>query len=342
MKKRGKLINIKNIMFFILGGVIFGGITVAVAGTIYASQITYTKNGQSTVEGALDYLYTQATKVEQYTCRKPTYLPTNDNTTYTQSTFVQNLKVGDLIKMTPSGTSFTTEGNKTGFTSVTINPQELQYWRVIRKNANGTVDVVSEYASSTTIAFRGVIGYAYYIGYLNEIAAHYENPNYTIGSRYMGYNGQTENIQDIGKFNGYAGGQWTSSTTANTTAADEALGAGDMGYETDYNLVKEAYKGTTTYGTNASGTTMAYKVGTTSGISYWLASRYYYYQSSSGLFFRGRYITNNSVNTYDFRGIFSGSWSDSHSNAYLRPILTLKSTVTASGIETSTGAYVLG
>lgn len=60
MKKILKRIDLKNIVAFVVGGIMFGGITVVVAGQILASQVSYTKNGQSTVDGALDELYVRS------------------------------------------------------------------------------------------------------------------------------------------------------------------------------------------------------------------------------------------------------------------------------------------
>ena len=51
--------NIKVVTAFIIGGVIFGGTTLVLA-AVGANQVTYTNNGQSTVQGALDTLYTKA------------------------------------------------------------------------------------------------------------------------------------------------------------------------------------------------------------------------------------------------------------------------------------------
>ena len=51
--------NIKVVIAFIIGGFIFGGSNL-VRAAISASQVTYTKNSQSTVQGALDTLYTRA------------------------------------------------------------------------------------------------------------------------------------------------------------------------------------------------------------------------------------------------------------------------------------------
>ena len=71
----------------------------------------------------------------------------------------------------------------------TINPSELDLWRVIKKNEDGSIEVISENTSNEEIHFYGKTGYINYIGVLNEIARAYKNE---VGSRYMGYNGQTE------------------------------------------------------------------------------------------------------------------------------------------------------
>ena len=54
---------------FILGGLILGGTTYVIATSIASSNITYTNNNQTTVEGALDDLYQKAdllNKIEYY------------------------------------------------------------------------------------------------------------------------------------------------------------------------------------------------------------------------------------------------------------------------------------
>ena len=61
MKKIGKFIK-NNIVGFILGTIIFGSVGAVVAGTVASSNITYTNNNQSNVQGALDELYTRASK----------------------------------------------------------------------------------------------------------------------------------------------------------------------------------------------------------------------------------------------------------------------------------------
>ena len=59
MKKVGKFIR-NNVIGFILGAIIFGGSALVVAGTVASSEITYTNNNQSNVQGALNDLYEKA------------------------------------------------------------------------------------------------------------------------------------------------------------------------------------------------------------------------------------------------------------------------------------------
>ena len=65
MKKLGSFIksNTKLFIGFILGALIFGSIGAVVAGTVASSEITYTNNGQTTVEGAINDLYGKAAKI---------------------------------------------------------------------------------------------------------------------------------------------------------------------------------------------------------------------------------------------------------------------------------------
>ena len=58
MKKLGSFIK-NNVIGFILGAIIFGGSALVVAGTVASSDITYTNNNQSNVQGALNDLYSK-------------------------------------------------------------------------------------------------------------------------------------------------------------------------------------------------------------------------------------------------------------------------------------------
>ena len=68
MKKLGKFIksNTKLFIGFILGALIFGSVGAVVAGTVASSEITYTNNGQTTVEGAINDLYGKADNLSNY------------------------------------------------------------------------------------------------------------------------------------------------------------------------------------------------------------------------------------------------------------------------------------
>ena len=240
--------------------------------------------------------------------------------------------------MTPTTSSYTTEPKYTGYSSTqTINPQELNLWRVIRVNSDGTIDAVSEYVSSTNVTFQGKTVYQSFVGYLNILASKYENRKYTVGSRIMGYNGQTEFISDTSYFDGTdlkAGTEWTRSTSG--TPAEEYLGRGDSLYTTDYELVKAAYGGT------SDSYAIANKVGTSTATNYWLGSRCYDYRSSTYFDFHGRSVyTSGYMGVINLRYYYTGVWYDFSYSYALRPIITLRSGLTATGSGTKSSPYVL-
>lgn len=81
------------------------------------------------------------------------------------------LKIGDFVSYTPNSTSYKVTGADTESANNkeriifdrTINPSELNLWRMIRKNDDGTVDVVSEYVSKEKVGIKGDNGCEYYI-----------------------------------------------------------------------------------------------------------------------------------------------------------------------------------
>ena len=231
-----------------------------------------------------------------------------------------NLFLGAYVSMTPKKSSYTTDTSKTGYTSTqTINPQELNLWRVIKINDDGTVEMISEHVSSTAVWFQGQTGYQNFVGYLNVLASQYENSTYTKGSRYFGYNGQTEYITDTSKFVNPA--PWTSSTGSSTV---ESQGGGDELYTKDYNLVNTVL-----------GTIVATEPNSKSGSYYWMASRYYGYSSSTSYGWYGRVI--NSSGTYSNYSLYlysSSSFSTYDDCSSLRPIVVLKSGLKYSGLGT--------
>ena len=307
----------KYILVTVITMIILTIVSVYASSTINGSQVTYdntsSKLSSTNVQGAIDEIYANTNNCpEGYLCKEKKSKP----------------EVGDYVKMTPTLTSYTTDTSKTGYTSTqTINPSELNLWRVLKVNSDGTMEMISEYTSSTSVYFRGKVGYQNLVGYLNILASKYENSKYTKGSRYVGYNGQTEYITNTSKIDSTTA-PWTSQTGSSTT---ENLGGGDTLYQDDYDLMQTVL-----------GTRVANKV-TLSASYYWLASREYYYFSSTRWGFYGRGISSsggiddNSLYSY-YVSYFNLS---SHSNA-LRPIVILKSGITYTpALGTSDNPFVL-
>ena len=112
----------------------------------------------------------------------------------------------------------------------------------------------------------------------------------------------------------------------------ESQGGGDTLYQNDYNLIK-----------NVLGTAIANKVGTTSASYYWLASRYYIYDSSTNWYYNGRGIDASGYLYYDYLYRYrSGSFSANNYSRALRPIVILKSGINYTpAIGTSDDPFVL-
>ena len=310
------MIKNKNNLIVVIGFII--GIIISATGVYAAtiigkgSDLTYsnTSSGLSStnIQGSLDELYKYK---ENLNCPEGKICLKQKN----------SLALGDYVKMTPTKSSYTTDTSKTGYSRTqTINPQELNLWRVISLNDDGTVDVVSEHVSSTEISFKGQTGYQNLVGYLNELAKQYENSTYTKGSRHFGYNGQTEYITDTSRFNDLA--PWECSTGESCNPV-ESQGGGDELYTKDYNLVKSVL-----------GTTVASKPDGTK-YSYWMVSRYYDYSSTTDYYWYGRVVdTLGDVHRNILYYYEDSSFSSDSNHDSLRPILTLKSGLKYTGVGT--------
>ena len=308
--------NIKVIIAFIAGIIISGAGVYAV--TVASSAVSYdnTSSGASatTVKAALDELYTMA----------KTKIPDTP------------FKLGDYFTLVPDASTFTIKAATTGYASdQTITPNELTLWRVIDIHSDGSVDAVSEYVSSTGVYFKGVQGYANFVGGLQTIAQSYSKVGYTISTRMMGYAGQTPTIADTSAFDGTTNTAPSTTSTPNPTTGTGAEYSGgvlgDTLYLKDYLLVKNVY-----------GNVIAKKVGTTTATVYWLSSRSFDYNYAANFNFFGRCVsTSGSLSSYYLR-YFSSSWHDNTNSFSVRPILTLKSGVSiASGSGTSASPYIL-
>ena len=310
------MIKNKNNLIVVIGFII--GIIISATGVYAAtiigkgSDLTYsnTSSGLSStnIQGSLDELYKYK---ENLNCPEGKICLKQKN----------SLALGDYVKMTPTKSSYTTDTSKTGYSSTqTINPQELNLWRVISINDDGTVDVVSAHVSSIEIYFKGQTGYQNLVGYLNVLAKQYENSTYTKSSRHFGYNGQTEYITDTSKFTNPA--PWTCYTGGSCNPV-ESQGGGDELYTKDYNLVKSVL-----------GTAGASKLDGTP-YYYWMASRYYKYSSSTNYAWDGRIVFPSSVDGLDSLYRYdNSSFRSNNTNNSLRPILTLKSGLKYLGVGT--------
>lgn len=341
MKKVKKFIkpNIKTVVAFIIGLILAGGSAVVVY-ALTATQITYTDTngiGETTVQGAIDKLYMMASSAGAsgtIGMKSGDYNPSSCTT--------PTLNVGDYVSITPTADKFylpaSLLSNKQYYY---FSPQILNLWRVIKKN-DCNVEVVSEYAAAMygntkikmTGSKTGYKDYLNYVGVLNIIASSFENSDYTVGSRAMGFDGQTEFL-------------------ASTSALDKKTN--DTKYESDIDLVRAAYN-TGSYGKTGLKTKSAY-LGTYGGSSissgqekYCIASRSV--STSYGMTsFSFRYVEDNygssdtDLNTqyfYYYMNPSSPSFVTSEYDCSIRPILILKTGVTtAGGSGTKSDPYTL-
>ncbi|MBE6161729.1 MAG: hypothetical protein E7158_05890 [Firmicutes bacterium] len=242
------------------------------------------------------------------------------------NTKISNLKVGDYIYLTPSNNKYTISKSDSGCDSdQTINPQKLNVWRVIKKNSDGTIELISEYTQGQSatkgICLKGMTGYKNAVGVLENIAATYAKTDFTTKTRYMGYNGQTKKITDTSKISVAEPGMCTfnsSDNLCNTRNNDyEQYGGGDMLHSTDVSLVRTSL-----------GDLMANNVDNIEKTSpYWLASRVYTYSNNSYWFLRVRAV-NQSGELNNDAGLFAYDGGRKVEKAFdlnVRPIITINS-----------------
>ena len=255
----------------------------------------------------------------------------------------KKLALGDYISMTPTKSTYTTDTSKTGYTeSQTINPQELNLWRVISINPDGTVDMISEYSSNTSINFSGVLGYANYVGYLNLLSSQYENSTYTKGARVFGYDKQTEYITDTSKITSDVA-PFKCKVDANLECSDanESQGGGDDLYKKDYNLLKKALGSVATLTANKSnngdycvGSRSFYPSDLPAGTGF--TSDYYYWGYYGNMIATGSRIEMLSIYSNDQEVTYYPEFF-----CNLRPILTLKSGLKYTGSGTKDDPVVI-
>ena len=304
-----KKFHMELVIAFVVGVLLSG--TMVYAATTYAANVVYYNKTNTNILSSDDVQEAIDELANQYSAI--TSCPSNKICIPKKSTLAE----GDYISYTPSKTSYTTDMSKTGDTiTQTINPSELDLWRVLRINGDGTVDIISEYVSSIDVSFYGKIGYQNFIGYLNVLASQYENPAYTSGSRYFGYNGQTEYITDTSKLDALSA-PWKCNTGGSCDPAPvESQGGGDNLDTTDHHLVNTVL-----------GTRVAYKVGTSTLTDYWVASRSYSYGNYTSFVWDADYMSSK-LAVSGLSTIYERQAGNFHSRRFsysLRPIVTLKS-----------------
>ena len=307
--------NYKLVLGFLIGILI--SITGVYATTTYfgtATDLIYDNEdswlSSSDVQSALDKLYETKSNPcpEGVFCEKSKLTP----------------ELGDYVLYTPSVTSFTTDTEKTGYRSKqTINPSEINLWRVLNVNDDGTVEIISEYVSNAKITFRGLTGYRRFVQALNILASKYETEGITVGSRHFGYAGQTEYISDASYLTSTSS-PWACATGYTGSCSPhpkdyEEYGGGDRGFETDYNRIVEVL-----------GSANAGNSGT-----YWTCSRNY--QRSTSVEFKMDLWPVISGKIQGIYNVASRSGSSAYStnvSASIRPIVTLSSELLYEGFGT--------
>ena len=186
-------------------------------------------------------------------------------------------------------------------------------------------------------------GYSTFLTKFKNAASNYENSNYTVGSRIMGYDNQTLNLPD-GWFNTMTASRSIETVPSPTSGVGEEYGNGIRGdtlYLKDYQLVSDVYKNdTSTYGSTG---LKAYSVDDTSDPTiYCLASRYYTLwqkYNNNGYYNLGiRSINRNGTLDYNEGLYHDTSWHYPEVFCRIRPILTFKSGLKFSNGE-GTKAY---
>ncbi len=205
---------------------------------------------------------------------------------------MNDINVGDYISYKATSENYEISSSLTYYASnQSINPSELDLWRVIKINDDDSIEIVSVNVSSATVHIKGFYGYVYYVNILNQIAKQYINTNYASDARILGYSNQAGRLNDVYNYRG------------------------DEGYTDDINAVNDAFGtlvATTNDGTEA---------------TYWLGSRHYvYYDAYPKDTWHGRVIwtdgTLSKAKLYEF-----GTYDNNEFDAWnsIRPVVVLKS-----------------
>ena len=230
----------------------------------------------------------------------------------------EHIKIGDYVSYTPIIKNYELDSQLSGCDSnQTINPSELNLWRVIRKNEDGSLELLSEYVSSSVIYFCRKKGYMNFVGVLNLLAEQYETFGITSNSRNLGFHTQTEYLSSLEEWN---------CSTNEACQPKEVFGGGDDFYEEDVLLVQKIYDNKL----------IAYDINERSKAKdYFISSRLFSWNEAN-FGYHVRFVTAlggiDSLYVYGFDGI---SYVDHFKEGSLRPIVVLESDIKASDGEGS-------
>ena len=262
----------------------------------------------------------------------------------------EGIEVGDYVSYTPdtaTGKTYDSEKlKKGGYTSTQTVKKEDLNWRVLRKNDDGSIDLIGD-ATSNSVYFRGSLGYNNGVYLLNDICKElYSNSTHHITARSVNLEDMEKWLTDSGKT--ARAGYTSSSSGKKYGETKEYTGSNsytpDIYGKTEDESANYYSEPTTNTYTPASGTATAdntlnakqtyYSISInstnygdgakvlSSSNYYWVAARYVScYSSSAGFGLRGAGSSINGISMFD---------SDSNTyNGYnrLRPVVSLGSDV---------------
>ena len=145
-------------------------------------------------------------------------------------------KLGSYVEMIPTGSNFRVDRD--------IDVSKTNLWRVLKKNSDGTLELIADNPSDGFYMPQGNSSYLNYVDMVNGYASHYKNDKYTINTRCPGYNGQTQKI-DSNNFvipsSFFISPSSLSTTDATVDNSNEKIGGGDVMYQQDLDLINNVY-----------------------------------------------------------------------------------------------------
>ena len=110
------------------------------------------------------------------------------------------IKVGDYVNYTPNvaSTSYSLLGTQSEYSDQTISQESLK-WRVLRKNADGSIDLIAD-PTSKPVYFQGALGYNNGVYLLNDICEKlYSNTSKNVTARSVNLDDMEKWLTDAGK-----------------------------------------------------------------------------------------------------------------------------------------------